>query len=463
MIMNNFQPVEPAGYWALFVEFWSFSDVNAVWVLVGCILLGMSASVIGGFAFLRKKSLMGDVLAHAALPGVMSAFILFHSRDPLLMFVGALFSSFMGLLLMDWLPKHTKIKPDAAMAITLSFFFALGLMELSYIQGLAVEGKSGLDKILFGQAAAMLPEDVQLLAVVALVVLTLVGVFFHKFRLIAFNRIYAQSLGLNVAFYEVVLALLIVMSVVIGLQVVGVVLMAAVLLTPIAAARFWNQNLSAILVTAALLGGVSGLISANISYMAPAMPTGPWMVVVLSVLFFISFLLAPQRGVLANLQKQRQLRRQVSEENVLRTLYVLNERQPQKETAALSEAALSMEGRFAIEDILKLRSMSLTELKATLKRLHDKGLIQLDRQTDAVSLSAEGAVQAISLTRRHRLWENYLSEQLSLSSERVHHQAERAEHLLTEAQTQQLEAELADSGLQQDPHGKPIPSLEKVK
>lgn len=459
--MNSFQPMDANGYWLLFLDFWSFSDANAVWVLVGSILLGMSASVIGSFAFLRKRSLMGDALAHAALPGVMTAFILFHANDPLLMFFGALFSSFMGLFLMDWLPKHTKIKPDAAMAITLSFFFALGLMELSYIQGLEVEGKSGLDKILFGQAAAMLPGDVVLLTIVAVVVLSLVAVFFHKFRLIAFNRVYAQSLGLNIAFYELVLALLIVMSVVIGLQIVGVVLMAAVLLTPIAAARFWNHNLSAMLMTAALLGGLSGLVSANISYMAPAMPTGPWMVVVLSVFFFISFLFAPQKGLLANLRKQRQLRRQVCEENVLRTLYILNERHPQNQDKTREQVAMDL--AFSEEDILKLRSMGLSELKQTLKSLLHKGMIRLGRHADAMMLSSDGAEQAVSLTRRHRLWENYLTEQLALSSDRVHHQAEQIEHLLTEEQTQQLEAELAETSRNQDPHGKPIPRAEEAK
>ncbi|HBQ44174.1 MAG TPA: zinc ABC transporter permease [Thiomicrospira sp.] len=450
--LAGFELIEPS-FWMLFIEFWKFNDINAVWVLIGTVLLGISASVIGSFVFLRKRALMGDALAHAALPGVMIAFILFQANDPFIMFLGAVFSSFMGLFLMDWLPKNTKIKPDAAMAITLSFFFALGMMALSYIQGLEVAGKSGLDKILFGQAAAMLLADLYLLSAVALLVLTVVTIFFQKFRLITFNRIYAKSLGLNIAFYDVVLALLIVLSVVIGLQIVGVILMAALLLTPIAAAKFWSAKLPVMLFTAGAIGGISGVVSANISYVAPAMPTGPWMVVVLSVLFILSFLFAPQRGLVSNLRQQSKLRKQVREENVLRTLYVLNERDP-----ANSSKPLRLDGSYEVEDILKSRSGSFSELQKTLSRLSKKGLLlTVANSQSAVSLSNEGQSLAIDLTRRHRLWENYLTEQADIAPENVHQQAEKIEHLLTEKQTQEIEKSLKGSG-KEDPHGKNIPA-----
>lgn len=458
--MNNlqgFELLEP-GYWQLFIEFWSFVDVNATWVLVGTVLLGISASVIGSFAFLRKRSLMGDALAHAALPGVMIAFILFQTNSPLVMFFGAIFSSFMGLFLMSWLPKNTKIKPDAAMAITLSFFFALGMMLLSYIQGLEIAGKSGLDKMLFGQAAAMLPSDLYLLSFVAVTILITVIIFFQKFRLIAFNLVYAQALGFNMVLYETILAILIVTSVVIGLQIVGVVLMAAVLLTPVAAARFWSKNLSTMLFTAGVIGGVSGLISANISYMAPAMPTGPWMVVVLSVLFILSFLFAPERGLFSNLNKQHKLRLKVREENILRTLYVLNER-----TLQPANQEIQLNYSFSLEDIMKYRSVGLGELQQTLKRLCVKGLIvNMPSQQIDIKLSERGMDQAIDLTIRHRLWENYLTQKVNIDAEDVHGQAEKVEHLLTEEQTQQIEQELINQSTK-DPHGKLIPVSRKIK
>jgi len=445
--MDAFTLLAPPSTWQNWLAFWRFEDINVLWVLMGSILLGMSASVIGGFAFLRKRSLIGDALAHAALPGVMMAFLLFQTRDPLIIFLGALISSFIGFFLIDWLPKNTKIKADAALAITLSFFFALGLMLLSYIQGLEVSNKSGLDKILFGQAAAMTEGDIKLLAYVTVFILVTVVLFFQKFRLIAFNQSYARTIGLAVNRYELLLALLIVMAVVVGLQLVGVVLMAAILLTPMAAARFWSNQLPHTLIIASLLGAISAIISTQISYLAPAMPTGPWMVVSLSTLFILSLLFAPQRGLLKRYSEYNQLRKKVAEENILRTLYKLLERQN------------FTHNHFMQADIQAMRSMPSSQLQSTLKLLCKKALITSSLQ--GFKLTDKGLEKAAQLTRRHRLWENYLNEQAELSPEQVHQQAERIEHILTESQEAQLKLELTNS--QSDPHGNLIPDNTRSK
>ncbi|WP_319381367.1 iron chelate uptake ABC transporter family permease subunit [Thiomicrorhabdus sp.] len=425
--------------WDNFAAFWRFEDINALWVLAGSMLLGMSASVIGAFAFLRKRSLIGDALAHAALPGVMMAFLLFQSRDPVVIFFGALMSSFVGFFIIDWLPKHTKIKPDAALAITLSFFFALGLMLLSFIQGAELENKSGLDKILFGQAAAMTASDIHLLAYVSLFILLTVALFFQKFRLIAFNRVYAQSIGMAVKRYELLLALLIVMSVVVGLQLVGVVLMAAVLLTPIASTRYWSNQLTPMLFLASAIGALSALISTQVSYLAPAMPTGPWMVVSLSLLFVISLFFGTRKGLLKRWLETRALRKRIAEENILRTFYKLCERQQQES--------------FSMADIQSLRNMPAAQLSRTLEQMLYKKLIRA--VAGGYCLTESGQQQASQLTRRHRLWENYLMQQAELSPNMVHQQAERMEHILTDDEEAKLQAELHSSS--SDPHGQPIP------
>ncbi len=433
--------------WTHLKIFWSFEDINATWVLFGSLLLGMSASVIGAFAFLRKRSLLGDALAHAALPGVMMAFILSGSRDAEIIFLGALFSSLVGFWIIDWLPKNTKIKPDAALAITLSFFFALGLMLLSFIQSSEMANKSGLDKLLFGQAAAMTAEDIHLLMVVTVLILITIALFFEKFRLIAFNLNYAKTLGVHVKFYEMLLAVLIVLSVVVGLQLVGVVLMAAILLTPIAAARFWSHQLSTLLVLSAIFGATSAAMGTQISYIAPAMPTGPWIVVSLSILFFISFLLAPKHGLLKRTLDYRKLRQRVIQENVLRTLYKLLER------------THFQRNDFTLAEISTLRSIHNTQLQKTLKQLQQQGWVQ---ECDLhFELTESGLRKAIKLTRRHRLWESYLSEHADLTSEQVHQQAERMEHILNQEQEAEIAAELMQH--LSDPHGQPIPEMPSVQ
>jgi len=426
--------------WDNFFAFWQFNDANLIWVVVGTVVLGMSAAMIGTFAFLKKRSLMGDALAHSALPGVMTAFILFQTKDPIIIFVGAILTSFIGFFLIDWLPKHTKIKTDAAMAITLSFFFALGLMELSYIQTLEGVDRAGIDKIMFGQAAAMTLEDIQLLIGVAVFIFVMLWGFFDKFRLITFHRQYAMSLGIPVAYYELLLALLIVLSVVIGLQIVGVVLMAAVLLVPVAAAKYWSNVLVAILLIAALIGGLSGLFASQISYLAPSMPTGPWMVLSLSFLFAISFLFG-RRGMVRKYLRQRKLFHKVIDENILRTVYKIHEKQSVKH---ISE-----------EMILNERRMSLSDMKQGIQRLIANGKLQLE--ADSLQWTQAGQAEAIMLTRKHRLWENYLHQHMDLTDKAMHERAEEIEHLLSEEATTRLENEMSILDNMIDPHGKLIP------
>lgn len=275
------------------LAFWQ--DANLVWVLAGTLLLGISAAVVGGFAVLRQRALIGDVLAHAALPGIMVSFILFESKAPGLVLISALISSLAAYYLINWITQISKIKGDAAMAIVLSLFFSVGMMALSYIQTLETPNKSGLDRLLFGQAAAITQQDVIWLSWVAIISLCFIAVLFHKLRLMSFDPQYAQTLGLNLKAYELSFALVLVLTIVIGLQVVGVVLMAAALLIPITIARFWSESLKTLLIIAMLMSMISAGLSTQISLMIPHMPTGPWIVVILGLLFGFSWLVAPRK------------------------------------------------------------------------------------------------------------------------------------------------------------------------
>ncbi|MGE4501811.1 MAG: metal ABC transporter permease [Thiomicrospira sp.] len=266
-------------------------DANLIWVLFGSLLLAVSAALVGSFAVLRQRALIGDVLAHAALPGIMVAFILFESKSAGLVILSALASSLLGYYLIGWITRHSKLKADSAMAIVLSSFFALGLMALSYIQASPIAHKGGLDRVLFGQAASMTQADVYWLSAIALLSLGVIVLLFHKLRLISFHRAYAQTLGLNVQGYELVFALTLVLTIVIGLQIVGVILMAAVLLVPYLIARFWSHHLHRLLMLAAIAAGLSALSATFMSYHLPGMPTGPWTVFILGIFFWLSWLL----------------------------------------------------------------------------------------------------------------------------------------------------------------------------
>lgn len=426
----------------LFIDFWRLHDPNVRWVLFGSIMLGASAGVIGSFAFLRKRSLTGDALAHAALPGVTTAFMLTGSRDPIIIGLGAMVSCFVGYLTIEYLVNRTRIKEDSAFAIVLSLFFALGIFQLTRIQKIGLASQAGLDKLLFGQAAGLGSYDVKILALVSIGLLCFIGVAFRQLKAISFDRQYAQTIGIKVVLYELLLAVALVLAVVTGLQLVGVVLMAAILLTPAAAGRYWTDDLKKLLWLAGLFGALSGIAGANISYLAPRMPTGPWMVVAVTTIFAISFLMAPRRGLLGRIYRQNKVSKKITEENLLRTIFKIGESQ----------------GDFGCKvdsgDILNFRNMKLSELEGAIQRLHKKKMLSFEG--GSYSLTNDGLSRAKEVTRFHRLWELYLTKHINVAQDHVHDEAEDIEHIITPELEKRLLAEL-DSPVQ-DPHGRTIPS-----
>lgn len=424
-----------------FFAFWTFSDPAVRWVVLGSVCLGFSAGLLGCFAFLRKQSLVGDALAHAALPGVTTMFLATHSRDPLMILLGATISCFLGMGAIEYLTRKTKIKEDSALAIVLSLFFALGIFHLTYIQKLGIASQAGLDRLLFGQAASLVRHDVVVLGWISVGLLSCIAIFFHRFKILCFDRQYAITLGLNVYWYDSLLALLLVLSVSIGLQLVGVVLMAAILITPAASARYWSHNLTTILWLAGIFGAISGIAGANISYLAPRMPTGPWIVVAVTTIFVVSLFFAPERGIGARVFKRIVMKKKVQEENLLRTFFKLRE-----ESASPNQYHEPTK-------ILERRNMGIRDLEATIRRLISKG--DLEKWGNKYRLSIQGFGHAARITRIHRLWELYLTKKIHLALDHVHDDAEEIEHIITPELEQKLLEEL-DFPLH-DPHGKSIP------
>jgi manganese/zinc/iron transport system permease protein len=284
-------------------------------VLMGATLLGALGGLLGTFALLRRQSLLGDALAHAALPGVCIGYLITGSKAPLPLFLGALGAGLLGALLILAVVRWSRIKEDAAIGIVLSVFFGGGIVLLTHIQRLPDGGKSGLDKFLFGQAATLVKEDLQVMALLGAVVVAALALFYKELKLLAFDRAFGASLGLPMKALEVLLTTLLVVVVVVGLQTVGVVLIVAALITPAAAARQWTDQLGVMLVLAALIGAAAGAAGSVASAMVPRLPTGPVIVVVSSAALLVSLLLAPRRGILWGLLRERRvagrLRRQL--------------------------------------------------------------------------------------------------------------------------------------------------------
>lgn len=424
-----------------FLEFFSFADPNIRYVVLGSVLLTGSSAIVGTFTFLNKRSLIGDAIAHAVLPGICLGFIVAGTKNPFVLIIGAFITGWLSLVVVDYVIRKTRIKEDTAIGLVLSVFFGIGILMLTVIQKSGNASQSGLDHFLFGKAAALVGSDLYAFVIVAILMLVIVYIMFKEFALMAFDKAYARSIGYPVRTLELVLTSLIVLAVVIGIQAVGVVLMAAILITPAAAARFWTDKITVMIFLACGFGAFSGLSGAYISFVAPAMPTGPWIVIVISMIAFISFFLAPKRGVVYRLVRQKTIRQTINNENVLKVLYQLGE---ENRNFFISRNP---------DEIIRKRKYEKGALQTILRRLLNQGYVE---QTGNLwSLSEEGKNKAQRVVKIHRLWELYLTTYLKIAPDHVHEDAETIEHLLTPELEAELEKQLGYAKL--DPHQTEIP------
>ena len=289
-------------------------------VALGGSILGVISAVLGCFAVLRRESLMGDALSHAALPGVALAFLLF-GRDLGVLLIGAGIASWVALRFVSALLSTTRIKQDAALGIALASWFAAGIALLAYIQSIPDASQAGLDQFIFGQAAAIVESDVLLVSAVGAVVLLVLALFWKEFKLVTFDAEFAGANGFRIGFINTLLSTLIVVAIVLGLQLAGVILMVGMLIAPAIAARQWTHKLNQMVVLAAVFGAFSGGVGAVISAFDSDIPTGPMIIVVAFALVLVSIALAPGRGLVWSSWRQRVDSRRFATENALRDLY----------------------------------------------------------------------------------------------------------------------------------------------
>jgi manganese/zinc/iron transport system permease protein len=293
---------------------------NAQWVLFSTLILGMAAGVVGCLAYWKRQSLMSDTLAHAALPGVVIGFAVLGQKSLPVMIAGAAVSALAGALLIMCIRSQSRVKEDTAMGIILSVFFGLGIMLLTLVNRLPGGNQSGLDSFIFGQAASMVRKDVVTMAVMALIVMLVVAISFKEWKLFLFDPQYAKGLGLSGRLMDAVYMALLVLVIVIGIQAVGVILMAALLIIPSVSARYWTNSFGWMLGLSALFGGGAGMIGTLVSTWGAGWPTGPFIVIAAASLFLVSLLFGARKGLLVQYMQQhgqkKQLRQSLSRSNM---------------------------------------------------------------------------------------------------------------------------------------------------
>lgn len=416
-------------------------DPNTQWVLIGMILICSSSAVIGTFTFLRKRALVGDAISHAILPGVCLAFLFTQTKHPLVLFIGAVVSGWLGLLSINAITKYTRIKSDAALALVLSIFYGIGIVFLTLIQQSGNASQSGLDKFLFGKAAAILPQDVWVYLGFSIVLGLAVFLLYPWIKLVIFDRDFALAKEIPVQQIELLLSLLTVCAIALGIQAVGVVLMSALLIAPAAAARYWTHKLKDMLILASLFAIASGILGALISGTYPKFPTGPWVVSVLSLTAILSVFLGKRKGVLARYRKKKRNEHKMLRENILKCFFHLSEYDHQPYKARTED------------ELMERRGWTQKQLMRGLKSLTRDKWVQ--SKGGLWEITSKGFQEATRIVRIHRLWELYLTKYMQLPADHVHEDAEAIEHIITPEIEHQLLRILKNPDV--DPHESRIP------
>jgi manganese/zinc/iron transport system permease protein len=300
-----------------------FTDYTLRTVALGAAVIGTVSGVLGSFAVLRRQSLLGDAISHAALPGIVIAYLVTGSKASLVLVLGAAVAGWLGTLVVMSIVRFSRVKSDAALGIVLSVFFGVGLVLLTFLQRRPDANQAGLDKFLFGQAAALVESDLITMAGLGGVALFTVGMFYKEFKLLAFDPAFGASLGFRMRLLDVTLTSLLVIAIVLGLQTVGVVLMSAMVVAPAAGARQWTDRLGVMVLLAAAFGAAAGIGGALLSSSVARLPTGPTIVLCASAIVITSLLFAPNRGIVWNHVRRARSRRRLRAEAVLVDLLAL--------------------------------------------------------------------------------------------------------------------------------------------
>ncbi len=416
--------------------------------MVGSMLMCLAASLVGVIVFVRKRSLLGEALSHAAYPGVTGAIVLagafsFNQSLQFLVLFGAAISSLIGYFLIDFLEKKLKVSYDASLCFVLAFFFGIGITIASYAQNTYAHLFRQIQAYLYGQAATMTDMHIVIYGALALLVIGSIILFYKEILALSFDRAFAEASGMAKAPVRLLLVLLIVAAVVIGIRSVGVILMSAMLIAPAAAARQFTNRLSRMFFLSAIFGLFSGFLGIYLSVLFPGMPSGPMIVLVAGTLALYALLLAPERGLLIRYWRAMRFRTLQMQENLLKMLWRVTLQG--KETLSFSMIA---HGQLC----------SMWRVRSLLFRLRLKGWLK--KTGSQYQLTTLGVKRGGQIIRLHRLWEVYLVNALGLGVERVHKSAEEMEHILTPELERKL-TELLDDP-KQDPHQQPIPTLQEV-
>lgn len=445
----------------------TLQDYNTRIVLLGTLLLGVTSGIIGTFMLLRRQALIGDVVSHSALPGVAIAFLIGEAVAPgsgrslHWLLVGAAATGLLAVVCVGVIRRYSVVKPDAALATVLGVFFGFGAVLFKTVQELPTGNQAGLQQFILGSASTMIAADVVIIAKATAVVLVLSLLLFKELAILSFDEDFAAAQGWPVGLLDLGLTGLVVGITVIGLESVGI-LMVALLITPPTAARFWTDNFARMTLAGAAIGGVSAVSGSLLSAMIPRLAGGPTIVLAGTVFFILSMLFGTQRGIVKRWRRHIRNRKRIGRDDLLRAIYeIIESRLPAAEGGdttgrpdslpasfhvsqemAAEEVARYSRQAVQLSELIRHRLWSPRRVRMLIAAAESEGIVRMDSE-NGWRLTSAGAAAARRAVRNHRLWELYLIAHAEIAPSHVDRDADDIEHVLGAEVVEQLERLMA--------------------
>jgi ABC-type Mn2+/Zn2+ transport system permease subunit/Mn-dependent DtxR family transcriptional regulator len=402
--------------------------------LIASIITGISCGLIGAFIMLRRMSLLGDALAHAVLPGVVIGFMI-AGKGQLAIFIGAVISGFITVVLISYINRNSKIKEDTSIGVIFTGAFALGILLVSQLKQVHID----LSSYLFGDVLGVSTDDIILSSIIMFAIIISVILFYKQLLITSFDPTMAMSIGISTAVVHYFLMSLLSMTIVTSLQSVGIVLLVAMLITPPATAYLLTDRMKPLLFLSAGLGTLSGVTGLFLSYYFN-FSSGASMVLVSVTFFALAFFFSPKEGVLTRAIRRRKKAQLHLVEDIIKAIY---------------KADRSTGREQVISNISFDLGISASRMKSIVRELIRLGMV--NKETNTLTLTATGEKVALKLVRSHRLWETYITEHNITDINDIHEDAEKFEHILSEELAEEIDRELGHP--ETDPHGSPIPKI----
>ena len=394
------------------MQFVKLQDTSIYQPLLGAVLIGINCGLLGSFVIIRKIALLGDTLAHAVLPGVALGFMWTHCKHSWIIFIGAISTGLLGVLVLHIIQATTSIKKDSAMAMILSSFYALGICLFTLIQNSNQQNQSGLDKYLFGQIAALSKYDLIIITIVSIIILALITLCYKEFLLTSFDEEFAKAININVNFFNYLLMILLAITIVIGLQAAGIILVSAMLIIPATVAQLITKKMQLMILLSIFFGILNGILGTFFSYIGNSLPTGPFIVVSASTIFVIVLIFRPKQGLLMKWLHNHRNNIRTRIENKLNTLYQVLE--------IHNFTTQSIEIDFVVKN--KDRK-TIKKIKSDIEELIKYGYVDISKNkrnnaiktAKSIELTSIGWIKSCEVIRNYRIWKLYLKHSTEYS------------------------------------------------